>query len=237
MKKISTRRSTQRCGFTLVELLVVIGIIAILAAVVMSIGGTVIRMAKKAKAQNTATQIQTSALAYYTEYSVYPTPSGAGTGDYMLNDADAASGGAAGAATWGQLIECLSGNISPATGAPLTPAAFSNTRSIAFITLKASDVATGAHQDAPLNPLPPVTNGSGLYFNIAFDTGYSGLLGTGDATNGSAAWLPGFATVTSNAAPPTSGTNGGSSTAGVAVWANCNAITTANSSNWYVHTY
>ncbi len=234
MKKFLAHFATKRhAGFTLVELLVVIGIIAILASVVMTIGTTVIKIAKRTKAQNTATQIQTAVLSYYTEYSVYPTPSGAGTGDYMLSDTDAASGPAAGSATWGQLIQCLSGNISPSTGTMTTSttSAFSNTRSIAFMNLKATDVAnsTSGHQDAPLNSLPPTATPTSLYFNIAVDTGYSGLLGSGDSTNGSLSWLPNLTTSTVTL-------TGGSSTQGVAIWANCNT-TSKTTSAWYVHTF
>jgi prepilin-type N-terminal cleavage/methylation domain-containing protein len=229
MNKFSVRRVYLRyASFTLVELLVVIAIIAILAAVTMQIGITVINEAKKTKAQNTAIQIQTAVLNYYTEYSLYPTPSGISvTTDYELTDADAANGGVSIANSWGPLIDCLSGNLSPSGGTPSTE--FGNTRSVAFLTLRATDVTTaGAHQDAPLNPLP--NNAAKPYFNIAFDTAYAGILGKGD-TGLSTAWLPNFTTVTSGTAPPMTGT----STAGVAVWAYCNPSVT--NSNWDVRTY
>jgi prepilin-type N-terminal cleavage/methylation domain-containing protein len=233
MKNFFARRiATRYASFTLVELLVVIGIIAILAAVLLGVFGNVINMAKRAKAQNTATQIQTATLSYYTEYSVYPTPSGTLTGDYFLKDDDTGTGNSAGSNDWGPLIECLSGMVSPAVGGTSTETVFSNTRQIAFITLKSTDVgnttAGTGDTDAPLNPLPPASGNK--YFNIVVDAGYSGLLGSGDTSNGSQNWLPGFTTTV-----PTAGA--GSSTAGVAVWANCNFKSNMTNSAWYVHTY
>lgn len=215
-------------SFTLVELLVVMAIIAILAAVTMQVGITVIDEAKKAKAQTTAIQIQTAVLNYYTEYSVYPTATG--TGDYKIDDTDTATDiTVSGASTWGALIDCLSGNISPSGGTAVV--GFSNTRAVAFLSMKATDVATtGTHQDAPVNPLP--YNTGHLYFNIAVDAAYAGVLGKGDTGN-STTWLPNFATATSGTTPPMTGT----STAGVAIWANCNPSGATTSPNWYVHTY
>ena len=221
MKKIFARRITSRyASFTLVELLVVIGIIAILAAVTMGIAGTVIAMAKRTKAQNTATQIQTAALGYYTEYNVYPTPSGAAAADFKLDDTDSAS-------QWGPLTECLSGMISPTTALPSSEAIFSNSRQIAFLSLKASDVGNGTtsgNVDAPLNPLPPASGNK--YFNIAIDGDYDGVLGASP----SAIVMPNFGT-TFNA------TTGGTTTAGIAVWASCNYRPSSTNAAWYVHTY
>ncbi len=220
MKKFFARRITLRkTAFTLVELLVVIGIIAILAAVTMQIAGTVIAMAKRTKAQNTATQIQTAALGYYTEYSVYPTPSGAAAADFKLDDTDSAG-------QWGPLIECLSGMISPTTSTVSTAGGiFSNSRQIAFLSLKASDVDnTSGHQDAPLNPLPPASGAK--YFNIAIDGDYDGILGVAPST---VTTMPNFTTF--------SATGGGTSTAGIAVWASCNYRPNMTNAAWYVHTY
>ena len=223
MNNFFARRIKLRyASFTLVELLVVIAIIAILAAVTMQVGITVINEAKKAKAQNTAVQIQTAVLNYYTEYSVYPTATG--TTDYKIDDTDATTGiSVSGASAWGALIDCLSGNISASGGTAV--AGFSNTRAVAFLSMKASDVATtGTHQDAPLNPLPYST--THLYFNIAVDADYDNILGV---TPSAITTLPKFVGTFS-------ATGGGTTTAGVAVWANCNQFN-GTSQNWYVHTY
>ena len=225
MNKFFARRVRLRyASFTLVELLVVIAIIAILAAATLSVGNLVINEAKKTKAQNTAVQIQTAVSNYYTEYSVYPTATG--TGDYKIDDTDMGTYiSVSGASTWGALIDCLSGNISPSGGTPV--AGFSNNRAVAFLSLKSTDVTlTGTHEDAPLNPLPYSTGH--LYFNIVVDAAYAGILGKGDTGN-STTWLPNFGSTFS--------TTGGTSTAGVAVWANCNPSGGTTSANWYVHTY
>ncbi len=219
MKQFFVRsRSVRRSGFTLVELLVVIAIIAVLAGVLLSAGGLAIKEAKKTQAANLATQLQTAALNYYTEYSVYPDDSAAfpsGT-DYLLPDTDLAN--------WSNMLVALCGNINPSTGVATT-STVSNTRGISFLTLKASDVIVNGTQVAPKNPLPP--DKIHLYFNMAVDNDYNGVLGV--AASSAVVTMPNF-TGTFSA------TGGGTSTAGVAVWANCNTGTTL-SANWYVHTY
>jgi prepilin-type N-terminal cleavage/methylation domain-containing protein len=59
-------------GFTLIELIVVILIIATLAALFMSAAQRTIDRAKSAQAKNDVTQIVTAVNAYYTEYGKYP---------------------------------------------------------------------------------------------------------------------------------------------------------------------
>jgi prepilin-type N-terminal cleavage/methylation domain-containing protein len=221
MKQSTSRRSnSSRSGFTLVELLVVMGIIAILAGVLFTAAGSAIRAAQRAKAANTANQIQTAALTYYTEYSIYPVPStAAASTDFIIQDTDAA--------TWKNFIYGLSGNINPYDSSTTSPGSpVPNSRAIAFLNLKSTDVdALGG----PKNPLPP--NGNELYFFIAIDNDYDGLLGgtTGTSSNK----LPSFSPATIGSAPPTTG----ASTAGIAVWANCNGNSTTQNSNFWVHTY
>jgi prepilin-type N-terminal cleavage/methylation domain-containing protein len=229
MKFCRTPVSKSR-GFTLIELLVVVVIIAILAAIVLGGGTTVLNASKRTKTLALANQIQAAVTAYDTEYSAYPVPSGV-TVDYALLDDDTAKTAAAN--SWGSLIECLCGMISPSTGTNVsaTETIFSNTRQIQFLTLRTSDVSnvTGSHLDAPLNSLPP--NATQLYLNIAVDADYDGLIGGTDTTSGT--WLPNFTTVNTTTAPAT----GGSCTTGVAIWANCVGSSTKYNSNQWVKTY
>lgn len=176
-----------------------------------------IKAAERAKAANMGTQIQTACLNYYTEYSVYPVPSGTTT-DYTIADTSSA------ATTWGTLIDVLCGNNSPSTGLATTPSTITNSRGIPFLSLKASDVDT---HDAPLNPLP---TGTEIYFNIAFDSDYDGVLGVSPSA---VTTMPNFATGTQTSLT----LSGGHSTAGVAVWANCNGSTSTTNANYWVHTY
>ena len=217
-------------SFTLVELLVVLAIIIILAAVLVSAASVVIRAAKRAKATNTANQIQTACLAYYTEYSVYPVPGGTTT-DWTNSDTSA------GATAWGTLICVLSGNIqpyNPGTAFTTSGATITNSRGVAFLALKSSDVDVN---NAPLNPLP---TGTEIYFNIAMDSDYNGVMGATVGTTVSAANLPNFAAASTANTPSgvaTALAAGGTSTAGIAVWANCNGTTGTTNANFFVHTY
>jgi len=221
MKRIPSHpRFANAAGFTLIELLVVIAIIAILAAVLVGAGGAAINSAKRAQASNLANQIQTACLNYYTEYSVYPIPNtAAASKDYLLDDTTGS------AANWKLMICALSGNISPLDGTAVAATTVSNTRGIAFLSMKKTDVFDSANTAnvAPMNPLPAGTGHP--YFNLAMDGDYDGVLGS--ATSGIN--MPNFSGTFS-------ATTGGTSTAGVAVWANCNVGASSNP-NWYVHTY
>ncbi len=210
---------SRRSGFTLVELLVVIGIIAILAAVLAVSAGSVIKTAQRQRALTIATQIQQACLSYDTEYGIYPVPTGT-TGDYTILDGDQTD--------WANLIIALSGNVNPSNGAAVTNNAIANARAIQWLNLKNADVTT---QGAPKNPVNDGTDS--LYFNIAFDSDYDGIIGAGNST----ASLPNFAAGTSSALSQ----SGGSTTQGVAVWANCTGYktgsTNALNASFWVHTY
>jgi prepilin-type N-terminal cleavage/methylation domain-containing protein len=216
MKKSLVRlRRAGPNSFTLIELLVVIAIIAILVAVLLPVASLALNSAKRTKAKNTAVQIQAACLGYYTEYSVYPVPAGT-TGDYVLTDLVGSQ------SAWGTLICILCGNVQPAS--PSTPfttsgATITNSHGIAFLSLSASDVDSN---NAPKNPLP---TGLEIYYNLAINSSYSGVLGTNSPSN----VMPNFAAGTTAA--------GGTSTAGVAVWANCNGKTSYSNVNWWVYTY
>jgi prepilin-type N-terminal cleavage/methylation domain-containing protein len=221
-KSFVCRRSARLSGFTLVELLVVMGIIAILAGVLLTAGGAALRAAQRTKAANTANQIQTAALNYYTEYGVYPIPTAA-PGDILIADNDTT--------LWPGMIYGLCGNINPYDASTAAPGnAVPNSRAIAFLSLKSADVDI---KNCPLNALPYDKVGH-PYFNMVIDNDYSGIVGD-SGTGAGATALPNFATSTQgNITYLTKGTTGG-----IAVWANCNttAVAAQWNPNFFVHTY
>ena len=66
-------RRTEKQAFTLIELMVVIGIIVILLSLAFPVFQGVLERAKKVQAKNDLTQIVTAVNAFYTEYGRYPT--------------------------------------------------------------------------------------------------------------------------------------------------------------------
>ena len=65
-------RRTEEQSFTLIELMVVIGIIVILLSLAFPVFQGVLERAKKVQAKNDLTQIVTAVNAFYTEYGRYP---------------------------------------------------------------------------------------------------------------------------------------------------------------------
>jgi prepilin-type N-terminal cleavage/methylation domain-containing protein len=157
--KFSLLRRTHRSGFTLVELLVVIGIIAILAGVIIAGVSSALRFAKRTKANTIAEQIATAVQNYYTEYGVYPT-------------ADAAAVG-----NWPNMMYALCGNLNPYTGTAQTGTITSNTRAIAYLSPTRADIDNNAVLKNPFG-----SSATTPYFYLAIDTDYDGLIGgTGNA--------------------------------------------------------
>jgi prepilin-type N-terminal cleavage/methylation domain-containing protein len=103
-----------KSGFSLIELLVVMVVIAVLLSLLFPVFSGVQERAKKVQARNDLTQIVTAVNAYETEYGKYPLPTAFSGAEYDV-------GGASGSSTKG-LFDALRG---------LDP--LSNPRQIVFI--------------------------------------------------------------------------------------------------------
>jgi prepilin-type N-terminal cleavage/methylation domain-containing protein len=233
----SSRR--RRLAFTLVELLVVIGIIAILASVLVASVGSAIRFAKRTKANTTASQISTAVQNYYTEYGIYPTAdaAGAATDDYY-------TGQAGGEGMWHDLMYALCGNVNaaqpPQAGQTNPQLSVPNTRGIAYLQPAHSDIDQNG---IFVNPFGTVAGGvangpaanTAPYFYMVVDTDYSGVAGDSSGTK-----IPDFTKTPTNYQGQTlaNGTPGG-----VAVWSPCDqpiaggTATSASPSAFWAHTY
>jgi len=224
--KLSHLRSSSRSGFTLVELLVVIGIIAILAAVVLSGANQAINSARRMKTLSMGNQIATAVQNYYTEYSFYPTPANQATAQdtyYAYNDRTA----------WEPMIVALCGGLDP--GLPqqgqVANNAIPNSRQISYLSPNRADLDT---TKAPaVIKTPFLRNGTAQYYFMAVDTNYDTVLGDKDQPAGK---IPNFAGAKANTAL----TMSAGITAGVAVWSNCDQDPTGNAAtnpNYWVHTF
>ena len=221
---------SRRSGFTLVELLVVMGIIAILATAVLTTGSSVINSAKRAKAASNATQIQTAVLAYYTEYSIYPnltSPTAPTTDIYVSTQAN-----------WYVMSVVLSGGFDPGNpiAGQVTAAPYNqNTRQIPFLNFNKADLDSSGTYSVPKLPFKDLSNNT-LYFQMAIDTDYSGIVG--DTGTGTAP--PDFTGTTLSGTTSTAYASGnitGNTKAvqgGVAVWGcgDPNTKTTTNPKLW-----
>lgn len=125
------RRAPHLRAFTLVELVVVILIIAILAALLFTAGQTAIDRAKKAQAKNDLTQIVTAVNAFYTEYGKYPIDSSLGSGDVFYGSGSAPSGITIAAQTTDKLFDVLRNNAANSSNSTLITTL--NARAIVFL--------------------------------------------------------------------------------------------------------
>lgn len=79
-----------KVGYTLIEIMVVMSIIAILAGILFSGAKALIDTARKTDARNTASNLRNAIAAYHSDYRRYPAPAGSGGKaahvDYVSDD-------------------------------------------------------------------------------------------------------------------------------------------------------
>ena len=119
-----------QAAFTLVELLVVISIIVILAGLLFPAMSGVRDRANKLQASNDEQAIVGAVKAYFTEYGVYPSPTGIPAGS------DGIFGSSAGDLTNDRLFDVLRGLPTTADGQNTGSAYLLNARQIVFIEAK-----------------------------------------------------------------------------------------------------
>jgi prepilin-type N-terminal cleavage/methylation domain-containing protein len=90
--KSSRRARSNRSAFTLVEMLVVIGIIAILAGILLPALGRAKRAAYENQARTELRSIETAVKAYFAQYGKFPAFNGQADVKYGLNASGASDG-------------------------------------------------------------------------------------------------------------------------------------------------
>lgn len=160
------KTARQTAGFTLVELLTVIAIIAILMGILFPTIGSAIEAAKKTQAKNDALQIVNAIKGYYTEYGKYPSLDAA-TAPTTDTKITTASDNA-------KLIDILRSNTTTGSNTALVTAM--NPRKIVFLEVpNAKNLGTAAKERAGIGSsgqyLDPWGTAKGFYY-ITFDTDY-----------------------------------------------------------------
>jgi prepilin-type N-terminal cleavage/methylation domain-containing protein len=189
-------------GYTLLELLTVIVIIAILLGIGWPYFSSVMESARKTQAKNEAQQIVTAVNAFYTDYGQYPLASGTDV-TYTGTTAGTTSGSSNAA-----LFDVLRNNTDP-TGPNYATVTSSNPRAIVYITPPISKSGTkgginsttgiwydpfgspynvridGTYDNQLTNPYADKPGGTTLNFGvIVWSFGKNGNLGGGAAASG-----------------------------------------------------
>ncbi len=79
-------RTAKKAGFTLIELMVVIAIIAILASITIPVIGRALESARRARANAEVRTIQNAVMNYFNEYGRFPHGNNPGGSDYRYGE-------------------------------------------------------------------------------------------------------------------------------------------------------
>lgn len=158
------RGRSHRQGYTLIELMVVITIIAILAAVSIPAFGIVQKMMAKTRAKTLCVSIATAINQYNAEYMVYPD---AVTGVTAFGDDKGLA--ADNTAGWVAMCSTLNGNKNLYTADDVTPVT-ANTRNIPYLSVNRRDLHTTGYIKDPLN------SAGNTSFELRMDCNYDNIL-------------------------------------------------------------
>src|SRR5438552_11243227 len=143
--------ATRAHGFTLIEMIVVILVIATLAALLVPAASRTLDRAKSAQAKNDLTQIVTAVNAFYTEYGKYPIA----TSDTALSSTDTAD--------LFYTLRAISGGVANLNNA-------ANPRKIVFISPR--DLGTAANPRAGIGSDGQYYDPWGTTYKLAIDGNY-----------------------------------------------------------------
>jgi len=159
-------RTRQRAGFTLVELLIVIIIIAILASLSYPVILSVMDRANQAKASAMASQLKTGMSNYIADYGRMPDVGSDSNGDKSVSTA----------AEWQLVCAILNGGRNISDQSPNTEAAAQNPRKKTYISFNSSDFSDGdTALDYVISPYSD-NNGNPKLYVMLIDANYDDVI-------------------------------------------------------------
>jgi prepilin-type N-terminal cleavage/methylation domain-containing protein len=150
-----TKGKTRLCrGFTLIELMVVISIIAVLASLSVPVIGRALLSSKRSKAQTEVASLATAIRAYFNEYSRFPHQS-LGTAEYLDGNSDLIN-----------VLRAIDGEGNSQHGF--------NRKRIVF--LEVSDASLSRNSDGEVEANPDMVDPWGQPYRVVVDINFSGSI-------------------------------------------------------------